>query len=235
MMLHRPFRSVSELAYVFSDTPWRNLSFSTPESGFAPLLDIFCISNSVDPSPLVAGKVDLNTRQAPVLKAILAGVCRDELNSVLLTGSEAGAIADALIARTEDTSSTTGKGPLLNISTLGGRYGAGFSNGVAATAASQPYDGFSKDLGGLYSGGSTSANNIVGRFRESAMRALSDTGQVGTWNFLIDLVAQVGRYPTSARTPQEFLVEGEKRYWLHLAIDRQTGEVIDRQIELVNE
>jgi hypothetical protein len=32
-----------------------------------------------------------------------------------------------------------------------------------------------------------------------------------------------------------FIVEGEKRYWLHIAIDRFTGEVLDKQIEVVNE
>jgi hypothetical protein len=33
----------------------------------------------------------------------------------------------------------------------------------------------------------------------------------------------------------EFVVEREKRYWMHVAIDRLTGQVIDRQIEIVNE
>jgi hypothetical protein len=33
----------------------------------------------------------------------------------------------------------------------------------------------------------------------------------------------------------QFLVEGEKRYWVHVAIDRFTGEVIDRQVEVVKE
>ena len=31
------------------------------------------------------------------------------------------------------------------------------------------------------------------------------------------------------------IVEGEKRYWLHIAIDRFTGEVIDQQLEAVYE
>ena len=31
------------------------------------------------------------------------------------------------------------------------------------------------------------------------------------------------------------VVEGEKRYWLHIAIDRFTGEVIDQQLEAVYE
>ena len=232
ILLHRPFRSVAELGYVFSDTPWRNIDFSKPESGTAALLDVFCVS---DPgSELVSGRVDLNTRQAPVLKALLGGAGRDELTAgSVLSTTEADAIARALVSRTTDTA-TVGKGPLSNIADLVGRFGSGFKNG-AATDASQPYDGFSKDLGGLFTGGASSPNNIVSRHRESVIRALSDTGQAGTWNLLIDLVAQVGKYPASAVNPQDFVVEGEKRYWLHVAIDRQTAQVIDQQLEPVTE
>ena len=32
-----------------------------------------------------------------------------------------------------------------------------------------------------------------------------------------------------------FIVEGEQRYWIRVVIDRLTGEVIDRQVEVVNE
>src|SRR5260370_17613283 len=32
----------------------------------------------------------------------------------------------------------------------------------------------------------------------------------------------------------EFIVEGEKRYWMHVAIDRFTGQVIGRQIEPID-
>jgi hypothetical protein len=31
------------------------------------------------------------------------------------------------------------------------------------------------------------------------------------------------------------VVEGERRYWLHVAIDRYTGQVVDKQLEVVNE
>lgn len=31
------------------------------------------------------------------------------------------------------------------------------------------------------------------------------------------------------------IVEGEQRYWMHVAIDRFTGQVLDKQIEVVNE
>jgi hypothetical protein len=32
-----------------------------------------------------------------------------------------------------------------------------------------------------------------------------------------------------------FVVEGEKRYWLHVAIDRYTGQIVDQQLEAVEE
>jgi hypothetical protein len=58
---------------------------------------------------------------------------------------------------------------------------------------------------------------------------------------LIDVIAQSGRYPpnvTQNPNPADlpkFIVEGEQRYWVHVAIDRFTGQVIDKQIEVVNE
>jgi hypothetical protein len=53
---------------------------------------------------------------------------------------------------------------------------------------------------------------------------------------MIDMIAQTGHYKPNAQSLQnDFVVEGEKRYWAHVAIDRFTGQVIDKQIELVNE
>jgi hypothetical protein len=40
---------------------------------------------------------------------------------------------------------------------------------------------------------------------------------------MIDVIAQSGRYPPNATTLANFMVEGEKRYWLHVAIDRFTS------------
>jgi hypothetical protein len=71
--------------------------------------------------------------------------------------------------------------------------------------------------------------------RECVIRAFADAAQTRTWDLMIDVIAQSGRYPTSATTLANFLVEGEKRYWLHVAIDRFTGEVIDQQLEAVYE
>lgn len=71
--------------------------------------------------------------------------------------------------------------------------------------------------------------------RECVVRALCDATQTRTWDLMIDLIAQSGRYPPTANGLADFVVEGEKRYWLHIAIDRFTGEVIDQQLEAVYE
>jgi hypothetical protein len=87
----------------------------------------------------------------------------------------------------------------------------------------------------LYAQGTANGLDSVKAHREAVVRALADTTQTRTWNVLIDVVAQVGHYPGSAKTLNDFLVEGEKRYWLSIAIDRYTGQVIDQTLEPVNE
>jgi hypothetical protein len=71
--------------------------------------------------------------------------------------------------------------------------------------------------------------------REVVARAITSVSQTRTWNLMIDVIAQSGRYPPTATTLSEFVVKGEKRYWLHVAIDRFTGEIIDQQLEAVYE
>jgi len=72
--------------------------------------------------------------------------------------------------------------------------------------------------------------------RELVMRAFSDACQTRTWNVMIDVVAQSGHYKPNAQSLRnDFLVEGEQHYWVHVAIDRFTGQVIDQQIEVVKE
>jgi hypothetical protein len=241
LFLHRPYRSVAELGYVFSGTPWKNIDFFTPESGYSALLDAFCINEDYRADAISAGQVDLNGRQAPVFQALLNGAYRDELSAATATGagtsiaalanSEAVTLSQDLVSRTLNTT-VSGEGPLLNIADLTGRWISGSS--TAAPVDPSSYNGFSGDLG-IYTGGATSANNLVQRFRETSMRALSDSGQAGTWNLLIDIVAQSGRCPANAKSLANFLVEGERHYWVHVAIDRSTGQVIDENIETVNE
>jgi len=72
--------------------------------------------------------------------------------------------------------------------------------------------------------------------RESIARALGEVDETRTWNLFIDVIAQSGRYPPNATSFQNgFVVNGEQRYWVHVAIDRFTGQVIGKQIEVVNE
>ena len=49
----------------------------------------------------------------------------------------------------------------------------------------------------------------------TVVRALAEMGQTRTWNLLIDVIAQTGRYApaaTSVTQANKFTVEGEKRY-----------------------
>ena len=71
--------------------------------------------------------------------------------------------------------------------------------------------------------------------REAAVRALGDLGTTRTWNLLVDVIAQVGHYPPSATDPAQFVVEGERRCWLHVAIDRYTGQIVDSKLEAYEE
>lgn len=156
---------------------------------------------------LVSGRVDLNTQQQPVLEAVIAGAIKvDEANGEV-SDADAAALAQSLNGFTAGTG--TGQGPLQNRAELVTRW-----------------------IGTLPSG---SADEIIKRRREAPIRALSDIGNVRTWNLLIDVIAQSGRYLKSADNINQFTVEGERRYWLHVAIDRYTGKVVSRQLEPVFE
>ena len=254
VILNRSFRSVAEMSYAFRDSPWKNIDFFTPETGDAALLDAFCLNDS--PTPLVAGKVSLNTRQPAVIKAVLAGANKNVFNTANATsgndtigGTELDAIAAAVIARTSGTNAW--EGPLVNISELAGKLigknVAGLpagdssiysytipvgSNRAASSIGTWSYTSLGALIGKSYS---DIPSQKIQRFRESAVRALVDSGQCRVWNLMIDLVAQTGRYPRSASGISDFLVEGERRLWVHVAIDRMTGEVLDCQVEVVTE
>jgi Tfp pilus assembly protein PilX len=208
IILNRPFRSVAEMGYAFRDDPWRSLNFFTKESADSALLDAFCI-NEQSGSALTAGVLNLNTRQQPVLKAVISGVLKDQMNpgSTLSANAEAGSMA-ALVT------GTTSASPMMNRSEL-----------ATKISPALGYDNFSNNP----------SDAAIKSRRESVIRALADAGDTRTWNLLIDVVAQSGRFPITASTPDKFIVEGECRYWLHVAIDRYTGQVIDQNLEVVNE
>lgn len=198
-LLNRPFRSVAELGYVFRDSPWKNLDFFTPESGDAALLDLFCVRET---QRVVSGRVNINSRHLPVLKAVLAGTAKDPWGTERLTVAEAERVARLLLEQHQ-------RGGLGNPAELVGLTGA---------------------LGPCYDD-----NGVLQRSRETALRALADVGSTRVWSLMIDLVAQAGHFVPGARRLDQFVVEGEKRVWVHLAIDRFTGAILDFLSEEITE
>jgi hypothetical protein len=233
-MLNRPFRNVAELGYVFRDLPWKTLDFFSENSADAGLLDIFTINNDatqfdvngnftgIGAAPtMVAGRVNLNTTQGADLQSVFAGAILDELdatNIVSSTGTTAKA-APMLAANVATQTSTT---PMKNISELITR--PSFLTNVFPVPGS----------------GAAHDQRVKAR-REMVARAMSSISQTSVWNLLIDMVVQTGHYPPNLTlNPQpadlpKFIVEGEQRYWVHVAIDRFTGQVIDKQLEVVTE
>jgi len=258
VILNRPFQSIAEMGYVFRDVAWKELDFFSPESGDAALLDAFCLNELQNTSTdmTVAGRVNLNTRQPKVLQALIQGVSKAE--GGIITNTEAQNAAQALVNWTTDiTSGTTSaggakilyKGPLRNRSELVGKfvYQIPFSPAYAFAGAANPtldgsksYQGFSSMLTSgtspvVFGSLGTSADASIKRRCESVMRALVDSGNTRTWNLMIDVISQVGRYPANASGLDKFVVEGETRYWVHLAIDRLTGKVVAKVVEPVTE
>jgi hypothetical protein len=208
-VLNRPFTSVAELGYVSRDEPWRSLDFATTNSADAGLLDLFTVSDVN--TNAVAGRIDLNGRNAEALAAVLSGaVIADSAGSPVsmttFSTNSAMSIASALVA----SNSVIGQA-LTGRDQLAIRAGAALGTGLSG-----PDDPFLKAR------------------REAGIRALADVGETRTWNLMIDLVAQSGRFAPTATSLPQFVVEGERRYWLHVAIDRITGKVIDSRLEPVN-
>jgi hypothetical protein len=209
VILHRAFRSVAELGYAFRDQPWKTLNFFSTNSADAALLDVFCLTDTdTSPAPttgpdtrnnLIAGQIDLNTRNSQALAALLSGTISQNPQGVAMNSNDALTIATSL-------TTFTANNPIASPAELVTQC---MSNSV-------PY-------------------SPIKQQRETIVRALASTGQTRTWNLLVDVIAQSGRFPTTATTLNKFQVEGERRYWLHLAIDRPTGKVISEVLEPVTE
>ena len=221
LILNRPFRSVGELGYVNRDLPFKSLDFFTPFSADAALLDVFGLT---DEPTVMAGQVDISNAPLPVISAVIVGGNKQELTATDTVGKEAySTTAPIGIAAKISTqlSQTAGSGPLnsradlvTNLSTAiqSGYYSAGSSNDI------------------YVSPDSADKTRI-----EAPIRALAGATNTRTWNLLIDIIAQSGQMSPTAATLNDFIVQGERRYWLHIAIDRYTGKIIDQQLEPVYE
>jgi len=76
--------------------------------------------------------------------------------------------------------------------------------------------------------------------KEAIARSLAEMGQARTWNLMIDVIAQTGKCAPGETDFAKFIVEGEKRYWLHIALARdlntdRTVDVLGTQLEEVTE
>jgi len=222
VMMNRPFRSVGEMAYAFRDQPFRTLSFSLSNSPDAGLLDLFTTNDyTLAPTPtptgtpaMRAGVISLNSAQSPALASVLTSTIRreDTPRSNDVAPGPSPSVLNSTTANSVATSltSSTINNPLINRA------------GLATLIANANPVGFDA--------------TVPKTQRESIARAFGETVQTRTWNLLIDMIAQSGHYkPDAGNLQNDFVVEGEEHYWVHVAIDRFTGQVIDKQIEKVNE
>jgi Tfp pilus assembly protein PilX len=219
VMLNRSFRNVGELGYAFrtSATPTatpsspKTIDFSTAMSLDAPILDLFTYNTAT----VRAGTVNLNTQNPAVIAALLKGTITAEPST-----SPVG-LATANNAAASPT-------PNPNIGII-----ANTASGSEGTLI-KPALG-RKEISRLSAAAANTISSSSEEAKETVARALAEVTQTRTWGLLIDLIAQSGRYPPTASSLSDFIVEGEKRYWLHVAIDRFSGQVVDQQLEEVFE
>jgi len=121
--------------------------------------------------------------------------------------------------------------------------GSGLSAAAAATAGaaivnetrSNPAIGRQDIARICAAAGAGSSMGASEEAQELIARALSETCTVRTWGLLIDVIAQSGHCKPSTAALADFAVDGEKRYWLHVSIDRFNGDIIEQQLEEVLE
>jgi Tfp pilus assembly protein PilX len=209
-MLQRPFQNVGELGYAYNPvTPGTTVNFYTSGSSDAALLDFFTYNTTANTATY---NLPYPLRGGPVNintrnSAVIAAILKSALPNEPPT--TAGVPSSAATPAATLIAAATNAQPAISRRDI-----ARLAFAVGITI------------------GSTEEQ------KETVARALSDTTQTRTWGLLIDVIAQSGRYApdaTSVSQANKFIVEGEQHYWVHVAIDRFTGQVIDKQIEVVNE
>ena len=206
IVLKRSFRNVGELGYAYRNAS-TTLDFHSAGSADASLLDLFTYNTATTR----AGIVNINTQNSAVLAAIIQGAISEEATT-------------AFVGKTD---------PASNKSRTAYNAANAVISDVTNGTAANPAIG-RQDVSRLVATTGTAIGSTE-EAQETIARALAEVGQTRTWGLMIDVIAQSGRYPPSATGLAQFVVEGEKRYWLHVAIDRFTGEIIDQQLEAVFE
>lgn len=214
VILNRPFRNVAELGTVFRDVPWRSLNFWTDDSADAGLMDVFSLEDGEG-----SGKINPVTASESVLEAALSNTLTDpkvtEPNPEALTDSQIQAFVAEFLNRVQ----LIPQDPLGETLGIMPRTKAELLREIMALPSVDPSAG----------GDST-------KFRAEAIaRGLLGIVDLETWNILLDVVAQAGRIPPNASDWTGFEARGERRVWVHIAIDRQTGKIIGMETENVDE
>ncbi len=210
-VLNRPFQNVGALGYAYNPITGATLDFKDPPpptgtNADAALLDFFTY-NTTD-----------NTATYHLPYPLRAGPVNINTRN--------SAIIAALITGTLPNEPPTTAGVPSSAATAAATL-------IAAETNTQPAIS-RQDLARLAAAVGSTIGSTEEQ-RETVARALSDTTQTRTWGLLIDVIAQSGKYAPGETDLRKFIVAGEQHYWVHVAIDRFTGQVLDKQIEVVNE
>jgi hypothetical protein len=222
VLLSRPFKSVAEMAFAGRDFPWHSINFvhdlEAPAStdpvklpADSALLDLFTISEM----PAVrAGVINLNSASEPAIRALLLGsdfhLAADP--AARLSAAEADSAATAIFAW--------------------------LGSGKRVKAAADPILSTPADIARMVQALSAPGGTFNGwskAKKQTLIAALAQAHNGRTWNLLIDVIVQAGRFSPGANALGRFSVQGERRLLVHLAIDRLTGKIVDQMTEQVTE
>jgi hypothetical protein len=220
IVLNHAFTTVGDLGYgMRTESSFTRVDFHTAASTDAPLLDFFCY-NPVDHNYPRLGIANLNTKNVPVIAAVLQNALKKDVDVSPTPNPYPTVIpSEASLAAQDIVTATTAQRTLSR---------ADIVRLTAAAASRISTAGFA-------------AGEETEKVPEVITRALSEIVQARTWNLMIDLVAQTGRYKPNAPDlgGGNFIVEGEKRYWLHVALGRDLlnggVDVLGAQLEPVSE
>jgi hypothetical protein len=238
VVLNHAFTEVGELGYGI-DTSKANGITDPPNCDICPTLKLDTAYNATtNPDPAVldffsynpvssayprAGIVNLNTRNAPVLAAILKGTILTDATPTPSPGPT--------------TSPTPNPSPTPPTSVLDSSTAQTAAQAIVSATSTQPAL-TRADVARLVAAANVGTD---WQQKEAIARALAEVGGTRSWSLLIDVIAQTGKYKPNASglTGSNFVVEGEKRFWLHIALGRDlvSGkvDVIGTQLEEVVE
>jgi hypothetical protein len=214
IVLNHAFTTTADLGYgLKTEEGFTPLDLRTAGNNDSVLLDFFTF-NPVDHQYPRLGIVNLNTKNPPVLAAILKSALKKDIDQPpplpnpfpTVSQSEAMAAAQAIVTET-----WINNRPVLTRADI-----ARLTSMASSSITNPGYTGEEQQ-----------------KLSETISRALSELGQGRTWNLLIDVIAQTGKYApdaTNVTQANKFVVQGEKRYWLHIALGR---DLVSGQVDVL--